>query len=355
MIPLFRPELPNVLEVLRLWQRSRDSGMLTNFGPNFHEASELLGSQYGGHWLPVSSGTAALEVMVSLLPEKVRRIAVPDFTFAATALAVLRAGRTPVIVSSGSHHLSMYEDVLSTKRRSFDAILAVAPFGYKTGAYSSMEMIARELDKPLLWDFAGAFPMMPSTWHRPVAYSLHAAKSLPIGEGGLIRLGSKWEFDRAKRIISFGFDSKKNSVDDRGFNGKLDEFHCAMLIAQLHRMDAILARQEKIKALIDGYNNDVLGLERLPFSEHRLGCPSIAALRHIPADRMVKAGAKRGIIFRPYYAPLLSKQKAFKDLVFLGPKSCPNLSRVVAFPSDVTQGEYNEVIACARAVIDGRE
>lgn len=325
--------------------------MLTNFGPCHEAATEKLRALHGGYWLPVSNGTVALEVMLKLLPPYCQRVLVPDFTFAATALAVVAAGRTPVIGRCEARSLTFDLQLLREKRGEFDAILGVAPFGYCPRELEGLEMLASSLGVPLLWDFAGAYPMMSEF---PSAYSLHAAKSLPVGEGGLLRFQTEAERDRARTLICFGFDENKRCFDAHGSNGKMDELRCAVLLAQLENHDRVMARIRGVRGLIDDYQTVLRGRVD-PFEfEHERGFPSLAALRGLPASRIVEAGVKAGVVFRPYYAPLLSSQPAFRRFKVLGGKpSDRELQGVVAFPTDVTDMEFEDVVSCVLSVVDG--
>ncbi len=341
MIPLFRPILPKMETVLSLYESSRRSGRLTNYGPNFELAVETLERSMGGYWLPVSNGTVAIEVMIHVALPHAKRIAIPDFTFAATALAVIRSGRVPVILPCNEN---LQIDARSAKKRAkeFDAVLGVAPFGYAL-EHGHAGDIAGSLGKPVVWDMAGAFPMVDP--NAACSYSLHAAKSLPVGEGGLVRFTRKRDWESAKRLITFDFDENRVSRSVWGMNGKLDDLHCAMLCAQLSQTQEILDRIERHRMMVDAYQSALSGFCE-PVTGHTEGFPSLCVLRGLPSDAIVEEGARRGIVFRKYYSPLLSEMPCFSKYAFDRGLNHDSLSSYLAFPSDVSPDEFESVVNC---------
>lgn len=344
-IPLFRPSLPDS-SIWKPWYDSAvRSGQLTNFGKIHDACVERLEQIYGGSWLLTNNGTTAIEAALSSLPKSVKRVAVPDFTFAATALAVLRAKKKPVIVPCGAD-MGMYPHSAKEALSKVDAFLLVSPFGYYAKSNHEVAMMG----KPVIWDNAGAFPDFDTL--NPTSFSLHAAKSLPIGEGGMVRFPNAESRDAAKRVISFGFNEKKECIDPRGFNGKMDELHCAVLMGQISRTREIQDRIMRRVQLIRRYETELEGVCDPWPSEALLGSPSIAVLRLHCADDVVKEGERRGIAFRRYYAPLLSEMRGFKGLERITGRSHASLSKCVALPSSVDENEFKEVVDCIRSVLE---
>lgn len=345
MIPLFRPELPHFENWLPYYERALITGHLTNFGAAHSEATAYLNQFLGGHWLLTNNGTTAISVMLLSLPVG-SRVAVPDFTFAATALAVIQAGHIPVIIGCDFETRTFNERSLRFAEEQIDAILAVGCFGYGFD-FKWMKGIADELRKPLFYDLAGCWPMV-DPYGAPCSFSLHAAKSLPIGEGGMVRFPNSVDADLARRRISFGFNEDKSCQDVLGFNGKMDEIHASILLGQLANPE-IEKRTNRHRTLIDLYQSELYEFIERPIVDHRFGFPSMCVLRDLRADDILKEGRKREIVFRKYYSPLLSTMRGFIDLQVIG-ESDKDLNSYIAFPTDPTNDEVDEVLDCVKAV-----
>lgn len=346
MIPLFRPPIPRPESWLPYYEESLSCGQLTNFGPNHAAVTKILDSKSSGYFLPVSNGTVAIQVALHTLFDRKAKIAIPDFTFAATANAVVREGMAPVIFPCDPETGQLDLDYLEEWPNDYDGIVYVAPFGHAIpkDSLERLERISIGLGKPVVFDFAGAWPMSVS-WG-VCCYSLHAAKSLPVGEGGLIQFQTEELREVAKRLIAFDFDSGKAAVSPWGMNGKLDELHCAILRAQLDRKNYLMRRIALRSSLLLEYYEELRDFAAPPPS--RIGYPSLCVLRGLRAKEIVDAGARQGIVFRRYYYPLLSDQPGFRKFhVIAAPDA--RLETYLAFPSDVTQDEFHRVVECARA------
>lgn len=306
---------------------------------------EELACRWGGYWLPITNGTIAIQIMAITCLPHYSRVAIPDFTFAATGLALMHAGMRPVIFSCTDDYASFDLELLEKKHEEYDAILVVSPFGYNL-PIKELKKISQKYNKKLLADFAGAFPM--SLEDSPCSYSLHAAKSLPIGEGGLIRFNKYQDYLLAKRLICFDFDQKKSSLSPLGMNAKMDEFRCALVRAQLVRWNDLLLRIIRHRDLITSYQEAIESKD--PIFHHTMGYPSLCVLRGLPTKKIIEHGRKKDIVFRKYYSPFLSEMSAFSAVKKYGNNS-PKLNTYLAFPSDLEVGEFEPVVDCVLDVI----
>lgn len=342
MIPLFRNRVPKPEQFIHFLEDSYSSGMMSNFGPLYNECVELLKNKLGGYWLPVTNGTVAIEVALNVgLFRHEKRVAIPDFTFAASANAVLRTGKTPVIFPCDYESRTFNMEALYNNLDSFDAMMVVGAFGYSHRA-DELQEFAKKYGKGIVFDYAGAFPLYQED--SVCAYSLHTAKSCPIGEGGLVRFGERLKYNIAKRIINFDFDESKSAVTSDGMNGKLDEIRCAILKYNLlniekiteetiHKADVLESYQEALKEYCD------------PISREELLEPSMVVMRGLDCDKIIALGNERGIVFRKYYAPLLSEQAGFIKYSKMG-KSDNRIKSHLAVPAHVNELEFHKVIKC---------
>lgn len=337
IIPLFRTQPPDLDSVRADIFLSYESGVLTNFGPINEKCGELLSARNGGYWLPVTNGSFAVELAVRTLPEWVKRVAVPNFTFAATIQAVIRAGKKPIIFQN-NNDLSFDVDLLEEHRRKFDAVLGVVPFGHDINN-SRLEVYCKINKIPLCWDLAGCFPMMKDG---VCSYSFHASKSLPVGEGGMVYFDDDFEaYKKAKQFICFGFNDKKECVDENGFNMKMDEIRASILWDFIEREKYVL-RQTQMNWIHHKYSRSLkkFAITMKPRYNHSM---SLCVYNLRRSKDLQKHLEKNGITSRRYYAPLLNEHPAFKKYPFYG-KHSNSLNNWLALPSDITPSEQKKII-----------
>lgn len=322
-----------------IYKVALDSGQLTNFGKIAAECARILNKTYGGYWLPVTNGSAALEVVLSTLPKTVKRIAVPNFTFSASIQAIIRAGKIPVIFQC-NRDLEINTELLRRHNRAYDAVLAVVPFGRDYYGSDELKALCSAYGKTLLWDRAGAFGSADS--ENINAYSLHASKGIPIGEGGLIRFPDFRTYYNAKRFSCFGFDDEKICHDEKAFNFKMDELRASVLHYFLVNRHFVVLRKKDLFNTKELYRN---GLKDyiLPHNYNSDSNISLIVFPMKEAKKLCSFLNENKIVARQYYSPLLNEHPAFKKYKFYG-KNSGFLKTWVALPSDVSQEEVNFIL-----------
>lgn len=345
MIPLMRPQIPGPEEWADLLSLPKRSGQWSNFGELHNRAEKILSQKSDRFALPVTNGTVALEIAAKVVFDPGMRIAIPDFTCAATALAIISAGCEPVIFPCDRNTWTISHDVLREYRDQYDGICVVSPFGYRVD-FDGFDFLAQELDKLLIYDLAGAWGMKVSTPH-PYSMSFHATKNMCIGEGGAAFFSEEVRHKAAHQLVVFGFDDNRETIWPQGINGKLDEVRSAILLAQLTatRNRTINARILKKKTLCAFYEKH-LG-EAYAHGLYMGGAPSLCVFGGFNGDLLRELGLLNSVQFKAYYSPLISDMRAFQSYTRCG--DTDNFFRTcVAFPSDATDDEAYLVIDLAR-------
>jgi perosamine synthetase len=140
----------------------------------------------------------------------------------------------------------------------------------------------------------------------PAVFGFYPNKQMTTGEGGMIALGDQAMTERIDSERNQGRAPDMGWLDhDRlGFNYRLSELACALGLAQLERLDQMLAGRARVAQL---YGEALAGIEGLG-----LPCPDAGGNRRgwfvyvvqLPAgsDRngVVGALAQRGIQTKPY-------------------------------------------------------
>jgi dTDP-4-amino-4,6-dideoxygalactose transaminase len=232
-----RRALQEVLES-RVWWRTPGTKTL--------EFEKAFASYHGArHGLAVTNGTAALEVaMAALGIGQGDEVIVPDFTFVATASAVLFANALPVLVEVDpeSYNLdpALTEAAITPRTK---AIIAVHMGGHPADL-DRLQEIAKRHGIHLIEDSAHAHGSewrgrKIGTFGTGATFSFQASKLMTAGEGGMI-ISNDDDFERQARSVH---DCGRMPGEwfyshfIYGSNYRLSEWQGAILNVQLGRLE----------------------------------------------------------------------------------------------------------------------
>lgn len=248
MIPIIRPDL-SFDEVADDLRRVIESGWLTG-GPNiarFEEAiAKIMG---GGEAIAVSSATTALHLtLVAAGIGPGDEVLVSDFSFPASANSIIQAGARPVFVDCLPGRFDLDPAVaasLVTGRTR--AIMPVHPFG-QPAEMASINALAARYGLLVVEDAACAIGAtlngMPCGGGSGVGcFSFHPRKLITTGEGGAVTTRDQTLAKRLRLLRSHAGvpDTVGLRFMENGFNYRLSEIAAVLGLAQLGRLDAILA------------------------------------------------------------------------------------------------------------------
>jgi dTDP-4-amino-4,6-dideoxygalactose transaminase len=200
------------------------------------EIAGYCGAQFG---LGVNSGTDALLLSLRALnlgPGD--EVIVPDFTFMATASAVMLAGATPVLadVDPVTYTLTPAAVAQNLTRRT-RAIIPVHLYG-QAADMTGLLSLARARRLSVVEDACQA---LGATWeNKPVGalgdagcFSFFPTKNLGgIGDGGMVVTNRPEVAARVKRLRNHGCEEKYRHLE-LGYNSRLDEVQSAVLRVKL--------------------------------------------------------------------------------------------------------------------------
>ncbi|MGH2986318.1 MAG: DegT/DnrJ/EryC1/StrS family aminotransferase, partial [Solirubrobacterales bacterium] len=247
-IPLARPELGEreeelVLEVLRSGRLSLGS-ILERFERDF---AGYLGVADA---VAVSSGTAALHLGVRALgwgPGD--EVITTPFSFVASANCLLYEDVTPVFCDVDPVTLNIDPAAVADAIGEQTAgLLPVDILGYPA-ALPALERIAAKRGMGLLEDACEALGAVDAEGRRLgtgdglAAFAFYANKQLTTGEGGMLAVSDPALAARLRSERNQGRAPEMSWVDhDRlGFNYRLTDLQAALGVAQLERLDQMLA------------------------------------------------------------------------------------------------------------------
>ncbi len=232
-----KPLLPSADKLLSYLKRIDESRHYTNFGQLNSEYQERLEALFVAPCITGSSATSLITatLMAYGLP-KGSLVAMPSYTFPATAAAVISAGLVPYFHDVSEDGV-LYLDYHAPKAA---AVILVSPFGKPIRWNDNFSV-------PVIIDAAAGFDTF-STHCKPskvpVVISTHATKAFGTGEGGLVTCHDKPLLEKIRRITNFGLTPDR-SIEYTGLNAKFSEYHAAVGLASLDEWP------EKRKLLLD--------------------------------------------------------------------------------------------------------
>jgi perosamine synthetase len=267
-IPLAKPEIGAreeelALEVLRSGRLS-----LGPMGERFERAfAEWLGVEDA---VAVSSGTAGLHLGVRALGwDSGEEVLTSPFSFVASANCLLYEGVRPVFcdVDPITLNLDPTAAAAAIGERTV-GILPVHIFGYPA-AMAELEALARRHDLGLLEDACEALGAVDSEGRKVGArgnlaiFAFYANKQLTTGEGGMVVPADATVAARLRSERNQGRAADMGWLDHGGlgFNYRLSDVAAALGVAQLEKLDAMLANRSRVASLYEQGLEDLADVE----------------------------------------------------------------------------------------------
>jgi len=257
-VPLLRPHFD--CEELEEIRKVLESGWVSQ-GPKVKEfeakVAERLGARYA---IAVTNCTCALHLsLLSIGIKEGDEVLVADYTFPATGHSILYCKARPVFVdvNPGTYNIDSekMEEKISDKTR---AVIPVHTFGQPADMDRIME-IAEKHGLKVVEDAACALGARfknkyAGTMGDMGCMSFHARKGITTGEGGMIVTDNEDYAEKARYLSVFGmtaaWDREKSDrlvipeFCDVGYNYKMSDITAAVGVAQMRKLDAIIARKE---------------------------------------------------------------------------------------------------------------
>ena len=215
------------------------------------EFSKFAGTK---HSLAVPSGTAALELALRTVGVKGKKVILPTNTFIATAIAVLNAGGTPVILDVEKDYFGLCPKALSDADLSeVAAVITVHIGGHISPHIKEICKLCDEKNIPLIEDSAhahGAELDGTKAGHFGIAgcFSHFLTKVMTTGEGGSLVTNDQKFYDLAFSLKRFGFDPENSilHVNEGGTNFKFTEMQAALGLIELERINERIQKRRAI-------------------------------------------------------------------------------------------------------------
>jgi len=237
-----RPLLPTTEAIRPHLERIDAHRWYSNFGPLLGEFETRLSERHGAGMHVVTAANATQVLALALRAMDLPRgglCILPSWTFVATAHAVMMAGLKPWFLDADGDSWtldpSVVADALARAPGRVAAVIPVAAFGRPLDMAAWRDFRDRT-SVPVLVDAAAAFDAAAGGAQNcaglPLAVSLHATKTLGVGEGGYLVTEDKAFADRLRQTTSFGFLGSREAMFPAS-NAKLSEYTAAIGLAAL--------------------------------------------------------------------------------------------------------------------------
>jgi perosamine synthetase len=266
-IPLARPDVgPREEELVRA---VLSSGRLS-LGPMLERFERDFGAWIGSAAaVAVSSGTAGLHLAVRALGwGRGDEVVTSPLSFVASANCLLYEDAMPVFCDIDERTLNI--DPAAAAAACGPRTVGILPvhlFGYPADL-PALQGLARERGLGLVEDACEALGAIDAAGVRvgasgnPAAFGFYANKQLVTGEGGMVTAGDDGVAAsiRSERNQGRGDDMDWLSHQRLGFNYRLSDVAAAIGVAQVERLDELLAARDRVAAL---YRERLAGIDGL--------------------------------------------------------------------------------------------
>ena len=242
LIPIAKPKLPTFDQLEPLIRKIDFNRHYTNAGPIVNAYERTLASFFEipeDRVVTMSNATLALQACVQT--SKIETWVTQNFTFAASGLAILQAGKKLILCevdpSTWQLDTSEFKKIPGWQNL---GLMPVLPFG------SELDILQFSEFEEVVFDAAASLGApnesiknITQSWK--VVFSLHATKVLPSGEGAFVICGSAETADKLRAWANFGFNKERTS-ESIGTNAKMSEYSAAVGLTSFN-----LQKQEKLE------------------------------------------------------------------------------------------------------------
>lgn len=376
MIPVNEPllagrELENVSECVR-------SGWVSSAGRFIGEFEQGWAAYCDRrHGVAVCNGTTALELAVECLgigPGD--EVILPTFTIISCALAVVRAGATPVLVDCDPTTWTM--DVSQTAARVTRRTRAIMPvhiYGHPVDMDGAAD-IARQHGLAVIEDAAEAHGAEYLTgrntntpaWRRcggfgdVSVFSFYANKIVTTGEGGMLLTDDLELAAKARSRLNLCFGrAERFRHEELGHNYRMTNLQAALGVAQLEQIEAALARKRTMARRYHERLKDIGALQLPPQaswarSVYWMYGVVVSEERGMDAAALASKLHARGVETRPFFLGM-HEQPAFHERDLFRREKHPVAERIARqglyLPSGLalSENQIDEVCARVREVL----
>lgn len=295
------------------WASGAGTGEVQKFEKEF---SKYVGSE---NCIALNSGTAALNLALSMYDIKGKEVILPSLSFVATANAVIENGGIPRFVDVDENTLCLDCEKISKAISKRAKIILPVHFAGFPSNLSEISKLCNAYRLHLIEDAAHAAGSIYKnkkigSHGELVCFSFHPVKNLAMPTGGLISINRK-DHEKVSSILKekrwCGIGNRKDvdyDVKNIGWNYYMNEFSAAIGLVQLKKLDRANNQRRKI---VRRYYDEISLENKMPFDK---GCSyhfywirvkNRTAFR----KKLSENGIETGIHYRPIHTFSFYKSK----------------------------------------------
>lgn len=321
-LPFNRPTLPPYDLFKKRVESFYDTGMITNGQVVRQLESDVRETMRVDNAVAISSCTSGLMLALKCLGAT-GKVALPSFSFFASAHAVLWNGLEPVFVDVDSETWNISLEALE---RALDAdveistVMPVHIFGNPCDV-NGLEALAHDRGLYLVFDSAHAMgAKVVDRWvgcfGDVEVFSLSPTKLVVAGEGGMLTTGNGELASMLRAGRDYGNDGDYNP-SFCGLNARMSEFHASLAIESFNMLEENVRRRNMIA---DRYKEGLSNLDGISFqvieTGHRSTYKDLTILIDeerfgVGRDALAWYLYREGIDTRKYYDPPVHRTVAY--------------------------------------------
>ena len=308
------------------------------------------------------NGTAALHLAVLAAGVKPGdRVIVPDWTFAGTANAVAHAGAVPYFVDIAPADWALDPALVESVLRddpTVKAVIAVDPLGHSAD-FDALSTLCRDRGVALIEDAAAAigarYRGRPCGMGGDVSiFSFNGNKTVTAGGGGMVVTDDEQIAHKVRHLSTQARLDADYLHDMVGFNYRMTNINAAVGLAQMERLDEMVAARRAIAARYDQAFADLCGITPMPrpgHSESTCWLYSVQLPDEAAARGLVTALDEAGADARLFWRSLSAQAPWGTAPRRLNGVAAGLSGSVVSLPcsSSLSGADQGRVIAAARA------
>jgi perosamine synthetase len=287
----------------------------------YHERFEKAFREYVGtkYAMALPSCTAAIHLALAALGIGVGdEVIVPEGTWIASAAPVTYVGATPIFADVDVRGWCLspqsFERWITPKTK---AIIPVDLYG-NIADYDALREVANQYGIVIIEDAAEALGgeykgRKAGSLGEVGVFSFHGSKTVTTGEGGMLVTDREDLYERALTLRDHGRSKGPKMFwnDEVAFKYKMSSMQAALGLAQVERIDELLARKREI---FRWYQEELAGMPDVTLNEQAEWTRSTfwmvtfvwGATYEIPKEEVIAEFKRRNIDTRPFFYPLSS-------------------------------------------------
>jgi len=235
----------------KLWASGAGIGKVLEFEKKFRK---YINSK---NCIAVNSGTAALNLALTMYDIKNKEVILPSLTFVSTANAVIMNGGKPIFVDVDPYTLNIDTEKIENSISEKTKVVLPVHFGGLSCDLDKINSLSKKYNLKIIEDAAHATGASYKnkkigSHSMAVCFSFHPIKNLAMPTGGLISINDK-NYKKIGELLSArrwcGITDRKNTlydVKEIGNNYYMNELSAAIGLVQLKKLDKLNFIRKKI-------------------------------------------------------------------------------------------------------------